>query len=141
MSLKLTAAEILAAIALIGGSSEPSIKPEPKPEPTIISRYQKEFKVTVTAYTLSADETDDTPTIAAWGDHLKPTDKVVALSRDLEKLGLKHRSKVYVPGYGKATVLDRMNKRWKMKVDILLPTKKEAFAWGKQQKTMYVLKY
>ena len=43
----------------------------------------RSLEVTATAYTSSPDETNDEPTIAAWGDELKPGMNVIAVSRDL----------------------------------------------------------
>ena len=56
--------------------------------------------------------------IAAWMDKLEPGMRIVAVSRDLEKEGLTRGSKIYIEGMGEFEVLDRMNKRWKNRVDI-----------------------
>ncbi len=95
--------------------------------------------VTATAYTSHVGQTDSTPNIAAWGDRLKPGMKVIAVSRDLlDKYGLKRGSKVKIHGQpGIYIVLDKMNKRWKKKIDIYKGmNKREAFKWGKREVTI-----
>ncbi len=94
--------------------------------------------VTATAYTSSVDETDSTPTIAAWGDRLKPGMRVIAVSRDLLAMGLTRGAIVQVEGVDKPfVVLDKMNKRWTKKVDIYMGfDKRAAFNWGKKQVTI-----
>ena len=49
----------------------------------------KELEVKVTAYNSTKAQTSGNPSIAAWGDTLKPGMKCIAVSRDLIKLGLK----------------------------------------------------
>lgn len=101
-----------------------------------VSNYSKRLKVTATAYTSHADQTDSTPNIAAWGDRLEPGMKVIAVSRDLLNVyGLKHKQKVRIKGLeGEYLVLDKMNKRWRKKIDIYMGMdKKEAFRWGRRE--------
>ncbi|WP_285763834.1 3D domain-containing protein [Biformimicrobium ophioploci] len=74
--------------------------------------------VTATAYNSVPGQTDDTPWLAAWNNKLKPGQKIIAVSRDLEKLGLTNGAKVEIEGLGVFTVRDRMNKRWRNKIDI-----------------------
>lgn len=98
--------------------------------------YKKKMTVTATAYTSHVNQTDSTPNIAAWGDRLKPGMKVIAVSRDmLNEYGLKHRSKVRIKGLeGEYVVLDKMNKRWKKKIDIYMGKDlKKAFKWGRRK--------
>jgi len=86
--------------------------------------YRNSMMVTATAYTSHVNQTDSTPNIAAWGDRLKPGMKVIAVSRDmLKKYGLKHRSRVRIKGLkGEYQVLDKMNRRWRKKIDIYMGT-------------------
>ena len=100
-----------------------------------LGKYNKRLKVVATAYTSHVDQTDSTPNIAAWGDRLKPGMKVIAVSRDLLNVyGLKHKQKVRIKGLkGEYLVLDKMNKRWRKKIDIYMGmNKKKAFRWGKR---------
>jgi 3D (Asp-Asp-Asp) domain-containing protein len=94
------------------------------------------LKVTATAYTSHAAQTDSTPNIAAWGDKLRPGMKVIAVSHDLLKVyGLKHGSKVSIKGLsGEYLVLDKMNKRWKKRIDIYMgKNRRKAFQWGQRK--------
>lgn len=98
--------------------------------------YNKRLKVTATAYTSHVAQTDSTPNIAAWGDRLKPGMKAIAVSRDLLHVyGLKHKQKVRIKGLqGEYVVLDKMNKRWRKKIDIYMGLdKKKAFRWGRRK--------
>ena len=91
--------------------------------------------VTATAYTSSVRETDSTPNISAWGDRLKPGMRVIAVSRDLLAMGLTHGTLVAIEGFAKEfIVLDKMNKRWKNKIDIYMGNDREAaLNWGKRK--------
>lgn len=91
-------------------------------------------KVTATTYTLAEDETKlGNVGVAAWGDHLERGDKAVAVSRDLIKQGLGHNARVRIEGVdGTFTVLDKMNRRWRKKIDILFSSKEKAREFGKQ---------
>lgn len=92
------------------------------------------LKVTATAYTSNSAETDSTPFLAAWGDTLKPGMKAIAVSRDLIKMGLSHGVEVSIDGLsGKYIVRDKMNKRWKKKIDVYMGLDiKKAKKWGKK---------
>ncbi|WP_240791410.1 3D domain-containing protein [Psychromonas sp. SP041] len=100
---------------------------------------EQSLTVTASAYTSSIRETDSTPNEAAWGDKLKPGMKSIAVSRDLLKLGLTHQQEVRIKGFeGTFRVLDKMNKRWKKKIDIYMGKDvKKAREWGKQQVVIY----
>ena len=98
-------------------------------------RKTKSLEVTATAYTSSANETDSSPAIAAWGDTLKPGMKIIAVSKDLLEMGLTYGVKVSIDGLdGTYTVLDKMNQRWTRKIDIYMGTNvKRAKEWGKRK--------
>ena len=93
------------------------------------------LEVTATAYTSSVVETDSTPNISAWGDRLSPGMRVLAVSRDLLAMGLTHGTLVSVEGFEKEfIVLDKMNKRWKKKIDIYMGNdRNSALEWGKRK--------
>jgi len=98
--------------------------------------FSNRLHVTATAYTSHVGQTDSTPNIAAWGDRLYPGMKSIAVSRDLLKVyGLKHGQKVRIKGLkGEYAVLDKMNKRWKKKIDIYMGMdKRKAFQWGRRK--------
>lgn len=100
---------------------------------------EQSLTVTASAYTSSVGETDSTPNLAAWGDTLKPGMKSIAVSRDLIDMGLTHNQEVRIEGFdGTYRVLDKMNKRWKKKIDIYMGNDvKKARQWGKQEVVIY----
>jgi len=99
-------------------------------------RTTKTLVVTATAYTSHVGQTDSTPNIAAWGDRLRPGMKAIAVSRDLlVRYKLKRGTSVKIKGLaGRYLVLDKMNKRWRKKIDIYMGlNKRKALRWGKQK--------
>ena len=78
----------------------------------------KKERVIVSAYNNVVSQTDSTPNICAWNDPVRPG--IIAVTRDLERAGLKRNVKVIVEDVGKFTVLDRMNKRYEKGIDIFM---------------------
>jgi 3D (Asp-Asp-Asp) domain-containing protein len=104
------------------------------------SNYEKKkLEVTATAYNSLANQTDDDPTVAAWGDTLEPGMKVIAVSRDLLDSGLTHNTKVWIEDVpGTYYVKDKMNRRWTKKIDIYMGAiEKDAREWGKRTVTIH----
>ena len=97
------------------------------------------LEVTATAFTSNPGETDSNPSLAAWGDTLEPGMRAIAVSRDLIKMGLSHNKEVRIDGLkGTYIVLDKMNKRWKKKIDIYMGSDvKKAREWGKRKVKIY----
>jgi 3D (Asp-Asp-Asp) domain-containing protein len=91
--------------------------------------------VTATAYNSVANQTGSQPNLGAWGDTLRPGMKSIAVSRDLISQGLGHNARVRIEGLaGEYVVKDKMNKRWKEKIDIYMGTDvKAARLWGKRE--------
>ena len=110
----------------------------------IVVKKQKPLIVTVTTYTVSESETDDSPTITASGFEVSRTNpkkhRVIAVSRDLKKK-LRFGDKVQVTGIGKLSgiyvVRDLMNSRWRKKIDILINPKDKQTKFHKVK--MYIL--
>lgn len=120
---------LASVLQLSGGVSIEELLWEPK-------ITTKTLAVTATAYTSHVGQTDSTPNIAAWGDRLKPGMKAIAVSRDLlVRYKLKHGTSVKIRGLpGRYIVLDKMNKRWRKKIDIYMGmNKRKAFRWGKKK--------
>ena len=101
--------------------------------------YTDFIKTTATAYTSSTIETDATPYLAAWRNTLNPKVKSIAVSRDLLDIGLTNGMKVRIEGLeGEFLVLDKMNKRWKNKIDIYMGNdQKKALNWGRKKVIVY----
>ena len=60
------------------------------------------------------------PNLCAWGYIVKPNDKIVAISRDLIKLGLTNGSKIYIKEKGWFTVRSLMHQRFIKSIDIAI---------------------
>ena len=95
-------------------------------------------EVTATAYNSLAYQTSPQPNITAFGDSLKPGMKCIAVSRDLLTLGIKHNTLVTIEGLeGIYLVKDKMNRRWKNRIDIYMGNDvKAARKWGRKKLTI-----
>ncbi len=93
------------------------------------------LEVTATAYTSRASETSGDPYMGAWNNTLTPGEKAIAVSRDLLKRGLANGVEVKIEGLpGVYRVRDKMNKRWKRRIDIYMGNDlKRAREWGKRE--------
>lgn len=95
--------------------------------------------VVATIYHADPGQTDDTPNITATGFTINMVDprshNIIAVSRDLEKLGFVMGAKVCVENAGQMNgvwvIEDRMNKRWTRRIDFLVNTKRKAGKWNK----------
>lgn len=98
----------------------------------------KTMEVTATSFTLAEDETKDGDVgLSASGHVLKPTSKAIAVSRDLFKNGLSFGTKVQIENLpGTYIVRDKMNRRWRDKIDILFARKKRALQFGRKTVTI-----
>lgn len=93
-----------------------------------------------TAYTLSVDETDDTPCIGAGNNNLceirdKDPEKCIVATR-LYPLN----TMLEIEGFGECEVLDRTARKYSDRIDILMYTKKEAIQFGKKELEYNVIK-
>ncbi|WP_425223582.1 3D domain-containing protein [Psychroserpens sp.] len=101
-----------------------------------ISEYEwNTIEVTASAYNSLAYQTSANPNITAFGDSLKPGLKYIAVSRNLLKLGLVHNTPVIIEGLeGTYLVKDKMNRRYRNKIDIYMGTDvKAAREWGRRK--------
>jgi len=112
-----------------------------KKHPKMLKGFaNKKLRVTATAYSSHSSQTDGTPFLAAWNNRLRPGMKIIAVSRDLlTKYGLKNGSKVKIGGLrGYYTVRDKMNKRYKKRIDIYMGmNRRKALRWGKRSVMLY----
>jgi len=103
-------------------------------------KKKRKLYLTATAYTSHKDQTDSTPFLAAWNNKIRPGMKIVAVSHDLIKeYGLDNGVKVKIKGLkGDYVVKDKMNKRFKKRIDIYMGlNKKRALEWGKRKVVLY----
>ena len=101
---------------------------------------KRKLSVTATAYTSHRNQTDETPFLAAWNNRIRPGMKVIAVSRDLiTRYGITNGRKVRISGLkGIYTVRDKMNKKWRRKIDIYMGTSRwRALRWGRRKVTLY----
>ena len=98
------------------------------------------LRVTATAYSSHKGQTDKTPFLAAWNNRIRPGMKIIAVSRDLlTKYGLRNGSRVRIAGLpGTYRVRDKMNKRYKKRIDIYMGTnRRRALRWGRRSVILY----
>lgn len=127
----------LLLLVFFTGCQQVTIK-KPKIKIIKIKKHAFSKRVTATAYTSHTSQTDNTPFLAAWNNKLSPRRKSIAVSRDLLKKGLGNGVRVRISGLrGIYTVRDKMNKRWKNKIDIYMGTnRKKALRWGRRKVTI-----
>jgi 3D (Asp-Asp-Asp) domain-containing protein len=88
--------------------------------------------VTLTAYSSTEDQCDDTPHITASNKPVR--NGIIAVSHDLmTEWGLTFGQRVLIPGHGLFEVQDRMNRRWQKKVDIWHNDREAARLFGRQK--------
>ena len=81
----------------------------------------RELVVTATAYNSTVAQTDSTPTVTAHGIRLTPGMQVIAVSPDLEAMGLRVGTRVQIEGLpGVWEVADRMPKRRRRAIDVYM---------------------
>ena len=94
--------------------------------------------VTATIYHAVPEQTDSTPFITASNSIIDASNpqkhRWIAVSRDLEKLGYTFGVRVCVEGAGNLdgiwTVQDRMNKRFKNRIDFLVNKELKGCKWN-----------
>jgi 3D (Asp-Asp-Asp) domain-containing protein len=85
-----------------------------------------QIMVTATVYNAVPDQTDSDPLITASLKQIDPNNpqRWIAVSRDLEELGITLGSKVCIDNAGEMNgewvVEDRMNRRWRRRIDFLV---------------------
>jgi len=99
---------------------------------------ERVLQVTATAYNSLPGQTQNDPSLTAWGKKLVPGMKAIAVSRDLIGMGLRHGVKVRIDGLsGTYTVMDKLHRRWKRRIDIYMGLDvKSARLWGKRKVTI-----
>ncbi len=82
----------------------------------------------ITAYTLSEDETDSTPCIGAFNDNLCELQKEIQIGATRAY----PKGTVLKIGDLECVVLDKTARKYANRIDILMPSKEQAFEFGKQ---------
>jgi 3D (Asp-Asp-Asp) domain-containing protein len=106
--------------------------------PVMAIAAEQSLRVTATAYNSTHAQTDARPNKAAWGDRIEPGMKVLAVSPDLVRKGLKKGMKVRIDEIeGEWTVLDRTPSRLRNHIDIYMGVDVEkARKWGRRKVTI-----
>lgn len=102
---------------------------------TLAQEDRRRFRLTATAYCPLCGTDADTPQPAALGGPVRPG-RTVAVSRDLKRL---LGRKVYLQGLGVRVVEDLMHPRYTGRVDLCLPDREQAIAFGVQRLEMVVV--
>jgi 3D (Asp-Asp-Asp) domain-containing protein len=122
-------AAALCLFALLGCSRRGESASVPAPVP------ERSMQVTATAFNSVRSQTDSLPAYAAWGDTLVPGARAIAVSPELIPMGLGQGAKVRIEGLpGEYEVLDKMDARWRRRIDVYfgkdVPAARE---WGRQK--------
>jgi 3D (Asp-Asp-Asp) domain-containing protein len=89
--------------------------------------------VAISAYSASADETDDSPNVPAAGGFNKMGQ--IAVSPDLFKRGWTFNKTVVIDNLGTFVIRDLMNERFTKKVDVFMGSKEKAKKFGTKKGT------
>lgn len=121
-----------ASVEVLAGDAAPV---PPGPSTADKKKFTKVTRVVMaTAYNAVPDQTDDTPEICAWGDRVRPG--IIAISRDLERIGLTRGKQVHIEGIGNVVVMDRMHHRKKNQIDLYMERYQDAVEFGVQKLTI-----
>jgi 3D (Asp-Asp-Asp) domain-containing protein len=122
----------------------PSWSLDPGPVEVVRTPVMRLFHmpVTVTGYSSTPDQTDDTPFITAANTPVRPG--VLALSRDLLQeftpgAPFRFGDRVELEGIGVFTVEDTMHPRYQKRADIWFTSRESAQHWGRQRLTLVQL--
>lgn len=104
----------------------------------VAAAEERTLVVTATAYNSTRAQTDERPNKGAWGDRIEPGMKIIAVSPDLVKQGLRRGVVVRIDGLeGEWTVLDRTPSRYRNRIDVYMGVDiAAAKAWGRRKVTL-----
>jgi 3D (Asp-Asp-Asp) domain-containing protein len=112
-----------------------SPKPDLPPSPAPVARSIFKIPITVTGYSSTVDQTDDSPYTTAMNTPVRPG--IIALSRDLLRqftpgAPFRFGDVVELEGVGVYTVEDTMNPRYAKRADIWFGSREAAQRWGRR---------
>ena len=123
-------------------AGEPSGYASPTPDTGTAEQEKeevRELRVTATAYNTVPQQTHALhPTLTAFGDTLTPGMKAVAVSRDLEEMGIGHETELEIAGLDSVWVVrDRTHARWTRRIDLYMGKDVDAaLEWGRREVTI-----
>jgi 3D (Asp-Asp-Asp) domain-containing protein len=129
------AASTARAISVPGGIPAWSLRVVPAPVPSRTPRLLFRIPVTVTGYSSTPDQTDDTPFVTAANTRVRRG--VIALSRDLLReftpgAPFAFGDLLEIEGVGTFRVEDTMAERYRQRADIWFSTRTAARQWGRR---------
>lgn len=90
--------------------------------------------VTASAYNPTPAQTDSKPQVGACNEKIQPGSNTIAVSHDLFAMGLDCGKRVTVEGMGEFVVKDKMDDKWKRRIDIHMGKEvKKADQWGERE--------
>jgi 3D (Asp-Asp-Asp) domain-containing protein len=113
--------------------------PPPEMPPVVDpSSGESTLLLLASAYNSVSGQTDSSPSLAAWGDRLRPGVRSIAVSHDLIPLGLGRGARVRIDELpGEWRVLDRMHPRWSRRIDLYFGNDvRAARLWGRRAVTI-----
>jgi len=127
---------ILVTIVMMNATTLAIDKVGPLEAPVVCSLSEHKVEVTVTAYSSERRQTDRTPHVTASGRLVRRG--IIAVSRDLYR---RFPFGTVVGLGGKEYVVDDlMHHKWTRRVDVWMPSKKEALNFGVRKATLYRVK-
>jgi 3D (Asp-Asp-Asp) domain-containing protein len=131
-----------AYIATLAEFSPCAVDVLPLPDTTPTYDRYAAFQVTVTGYSSTVAETDDTPGITAAGTPARAG--IIALSQDMLReytpgAPFSYHDRVEIPGLGQFRVEDTMHPRWTRRADVWFGSRQEALAWGVRSRRLFRL--
>jgi 3D (Asp-Asp-Asp) domain-containing protein len=119
--------------------------PDRFPEPAALTGSYEDYamvSVTITGYSSTVEQTDDTPEITATNTNVR--EGVIALSQDLlteftPGAPFSFHDRVEIPGLGRFFIEDTMHERWMRRADVWFPSREEALQWGLRTRRLYKL--
>lgn len=108
-----------------------------KIEPAVV-KVVMDMDVTVTAYTKyeSCSKKKNPECLTASGIPVEVG--YAAMSRDLERKGLRFGDRIHLIGYGNFIIQDRTHARWKNRIDLYMESYQDALKFGKRKMRMVV---
>lgn len=103
----------------------------------IITALRPGRTLTVTAYSPTRDQCDDTPFVTASNNRVR--EGICAVSRDLYSKGWGFGKRVFVEGHGVFVIDDLMGQRAEQQIDIFMRDRDQALEFGRRQLEVMLL--
>jgi len=102
-------------------------------------KIEHTFRATVTAYSPTVDQCDDTPFLTAFQTPVRRG--IIAVSRDIEKeYHLNKGDKVAIENMGIFYFYDRMSSRWTNRIDVFMWDRQDCLEFGIKELEISIIK-